>query len=257
MVGHRRGRRTFDHGDGGVEVEPSGEDRQSSECGLLALGEQPVTPVQRGAQRAVPPWGSGDGVAGQDGQAVVESGGDLVHVQRARAGCRELDRQGDAVESEADLGDRPGRRRRRFERLAGGAGPFDEQRHGVGAASRVAGQRQRRHLVDDLAGEVLGVATGRQDPHRRTRRQDAVDEGCDIVDEVLGVVQQQHRFSIGEVTAQQLGAVTGTTARRHDAERLRNRRRDQAAVGHRGKFDEPHAVWVLADAAGAGLEGEA
>ena len=72
---------------------------------LLGLGEQRVRPVDRGAQRLVA-LDRGAPTAGEQPEALVEQGGDLAgrHADDPRRG--ELDRERDAVEPAADLGDR-------------------------------------------------------------------------------------------------------------------------------------------------------
>ncbi len=90
-----------------LEGGAPGEDGQASQDGPLGLGQQVVAPVDRGPQRLV----AGDGrptATGQEAEPVVQAGRDLLDRQRPDTGRRKLDRQRDAVEPAAELGDRSG-----------------------------------------------------------------------------------------------------------------------------------------------------
>ena len=109
-----------------------------------------VAPLDGRAQRLLARQ-RGPAAAGEQAEAVVELGQDLLDPQHAGARRRQLERQRDAVEPPADLGD--GRRVGVGERELGRdlAGALDEEPHrlealerGRAAAAPRLGQRQRR-----------------------------------------------------------------------------------------------------------------
>ena len=156
----------------------------------------------------------------EQAEAVVESVGDLLDAEHPDPRGGELDRQRDAVEPPADLGDGPRGRRRHGERQTGGASALDEERS----------SRQRSPRASRLPGAA--AAAGRRPPRRRragppcsstsTRtvghREHVVHEVRDCVDEVLGVVDHEQRLALGQVV-------------RHRARRCRPARHLREAPG--------------------------
>ena len=94
----------------GVEAEAGREDAEVLEQVPLDVGEQAHAPVDRRAHRAVP-LGQVAGRGGQQRQALPEALGDARGREQADPRRRELDRERQALEAPADVGDIGGVRR--------------------------------------------------------------------------------------------------------------------------------------------------
>src|SRR5438067_1803249 len=70
--------------------------------------------------------------ASEETEAVIESRGDLLRSEHSYPRCRQLDGQGNAIETPANLRDRPGIVRGQRETRHRVAGALDEQLHRVG-----------------------------------------------------------------------------------------------------------------------------
>ena len=121
---------------------------------------------------------------------------------------RQLEGERDAVDMGADAQDRGGVRGVDGEALLDGARPLHEQGHGVrpeeGLRRRISivGQRQRRHVDHDLAGDPEGLPARGEDPHVGTgAQQRSRQDGRGIVD-VLAVVEDQERPFVDEIVAE-------------------------------------------------------
>ena len=105
------------------------------------------------------------------GQAVLELVDELVRGEDPQGGCRELDRERDAIEPAADRRREGGVRRRRLDLGAADPGPGEEQLDGgvpgehVGVGLVLRRHRQRLNPDDALAGHAD------RDPARREDRQ--------------------------------------------------------------------------------------
>ena len=141
-----------------------------------------------------------------------------------------------------------------------GARALHEQRHGVRSQQRlrrglsILGQRQRRHVDHDLAGDPERLPAGREDPDVGTgAQQRSGEDGRGIVD-VLAVVEDQQRPLVREV----LGEGGDRPARRVvlEPERREHGLRDELGILDGRQLDEPDAVGVLADALPAGPQCE-
>ncbi len=165
------------HGLGGLQREAAREDRQPAEQDALRLGQQVVTPVDGGAQRLVPRDGRA-AAGGQQREAVVQAGGDLLHRKHLHAGGGQFDRQRDAVQALADL--------HHVRRVLLGEGKAGVGIGGALSNSRMLsilrssferqciprpGQRQRRHLPDRLAEQPQPLDAGGQDAQVRAGAQ--------------------------------------------------------------------------------------
>ena len=84
---------------------PAGEDRQPAQQNLLPLGQQVMAPVDRRAQRTLARRRS-RATVGQQPEAVVHTGQDLLNSQHPDPGGRQLDSQRDAIQRPAERGDR-------------------------------------------------------------------------------------------------------------------------------------------------------
>ena len=89
---------------GGLQGEAAGEDGQAAQQRLLRLGEQVVAPVD-GAAQGLLAGQRRPAAAGQQAEAVVQAGGDLLHREGPDPRGGQLDRQRDAVQPGADLPD--------------------------------------------------------------------------------------------------------------------------------------------------------
>ena len=128
---------------------------------------------------------------------------------REQLGARggKLDREREAVEADADLGDRRRVRVRDGEVGLHGAGALDEERDRLVLRERRdlgqmrgVGQVERRHRELVLAGEVHGdAARDEQLQLRRSREQ--VGERGRRLDEVLEVVEDEQQPLLGEEAA--------------------------------------------------------
>ena len=134
-------------------------------------------------------------------EASIEAGRDLVHVERAQACRRQLDRQRQPVETTDDLGDARPLGGIGVELRIHGARPLHEQ-----IDSRpVVGRRERRHHVQLLAGHPQPLAAGRDDRHVRTGDQETIDEIGNRVEDVLAVVEQQQHLGLRQHRRQSIG----------------------------------------------------
>lgn len=89
---------------GGFEGPAASKHRQVVEQALFRLRQQVIAPVQRGLERLLA--GQSDATAaGEQAEALVEPGSDLIDGQRCDARRRELQGQWDAVQALADLRD--------------------------------------------------------------------------------------------------------------------------------------------------------
>ena len=86
-----------------TEGESADEDRQATEQSLLGLGQEVVAPGDRGAERLLTD-GNVPGATGQKLEAMLQPSAQRLRSQVAGSCCRQLERQGQAVEAPADLG---------------------------------------------------------------------------------------------------------------------------------------------------------
>jgi hypothetical protein len=179
---------------------------------------------------------------GEQLQVLDQPALDAVEAERRQAGRRQLDGEGHPVEAGADLGDAgpvvggrlegPGRRR-----------PLDEQRHRVALAGLV-GQRQPRHGEDPLERQDEPGPAGGEDPHRRARRQQPLDEHGDAVEQVLAVVEHEDRLGPGQAQEHRLLDRAALPLAHAEPGRHGHGHHRRVADGH--EVDEPDAVGHVA-----------
>ena len=228
--------------DGGGERTAACEHREPAKQLLLRRREMVVAPVHRRLQRLVP--GQGAAAPGEEAEAVVEPGPDLVDREHGDARRGELDRQRDAVEAAADLGDGGAVARVEREPRLDQPSPVDEDPHRFRVADRRElvrrRQRQRAHRIDLLAGDAERLAAGRDQVQCRARREHRLDDGDHGVDDVLAVVehdqQPARRHVLGQARCQRRAVDFGNAEHRGDDGD------DAIAVLHRRQIDEPDAV---------------
>ena len=180
-----------------LEIERPDEDRQAGKQPAHLLVEQFDAPGDRRLECPVPrqcrsptPCQQAEGI----GQAIQ----DLMWCQRSGARRSQLDRQWNAVEPAADLGDDLTVVSLQIDPRPGGLGPLDEkpgrvrpfeqcrvERTGVGR------QSHRRQTPRELAHHAQHAATRHHDGQIRAPRQQQVDQIADLVGKVLGVVEDE------------------------------------------------------------------
>ena len=160
------------------ERRAAGEGGQRPEAALVVGEQQVVAPPDRRPQRSAALGLAARRVA-QHGEAVVEPARDLLDGQRPRARRRELDRERQAVERPAQLA--------HLLRVARAGRPEGEELDSVF-------EPQRSELEHGLACELERHLAGAQDPQRRRRVEQALHERRGGVDDVLAVVEDQHRL---------------------------------------------------------------
>ena len=107
------------------------------------------------------------GLAGEQGEALIEAVRQSFGPDRAHPRGRQLDRQRQAVEPAADFRRRGQTALVELESRTCLGGSVGEQPHGGGGSSLVADRSSRWHAercedVDELAGQTQGRTTGRQ-----------------------------------------------------------------------------------------------
>ena len=95
------------HPLGRLDRRASSEDGEAPERLCLGLAEEPVAPIDRGAQRALP-VGRVERTGAEDIQRLAQARIQLLGPEQRGAGGRELDRERQPVEPAADLADGAG-----------------------------------------------------------------------------------------------------------------------------------------------------
>ena len=116
------------------------------------------------------------------------------------------------------------------------------------------GQRQRRHVDHDLAGDPERLAAGGEDPDVGARAQQRAGQHGRRLVHVLAVVEDQQRPLVGEVLAE--GGDRPARRVVLEPECGEHGLRDELGILDRRELDEPHAIGVLAGALPPGPEGE-
>ncbi len=249
------------HPFGRLQGEAPGKDGEATNIGLRRWREEVVAPGDRRAHGPVA-CGRVPGSVGQEGQPRSQAGQQRRRWQHPGARRGQLDRQRQAVEPRADLGDdRFGRLVQRKRRIVHPC-PLDEEGHRVGS------QRQRRHRVLPLAGQAQRGAAGDEHrqvvgiPHQRGDQRGRVED-------LFEVVEQQQQAPGLEEGAQPLPHLRVPSLAQPQGRA--DRRDDQFGTGDVGESDERHPIRKsvargrdrfqrqagLADAAGAGQRQEA
>ena len=216
-----------------VERKAAGEHRQPPEELLLVRLEQLVAPLDRRAQRALARRGVARG-AGEERQAPVEPGEQLLRIEQREARRRELDRERKPVEPAADLADC----RRRAERGGDRARALDEEDLGVGVPKRLNRVAPLRLDVQRLAARDEHLRVGRAADQRGHRRRG--------LDDLLEVVEEHEQALIRDVLDQ---AVVG-------ADRRPDRPLDECGVADGLEGNPEDAVGKLLDRVGGELQRE-
>ncbi len=269
---------TVEDRDRGLDAERARDHRRALVEAQHGLGQQPDAPVHRRAQAALPRRDRGgmapdrvvarpgagaletaDHARALVGQAVLELVDELVRGEDPQRGCRELDRERDAVEPAADRRRDGGVRRRRLDLGAADPGPGEEQLDGgvpgehVGVGLVLRRHRQGLDPDDALAGHAD------RDPARREDRQpgrpgEEVGEGRRGGPHVLDGVEDED----ARLAAQGLGE--GLDDRPagllRDAHGAGDRGQDQRRVVDAVEGHERHAAVPPRQRAAGELDGE-
>ena len=148
---------------GRLQGGPAGEHRQPAQQHLLAGAEQLPAPVDHRPQGLVAR--ERPAAVGQEPEAVVEAGRDLLGGEGVEAGRGQLDGQRHAVQGPADAQHRADRGLVHGEPGAGGGGPVGQQQdrrvgQGLGRGDPAVGDGQGAHRVQHLPGDAERLAAG-------------------------------------------------------------------------------------------------
>ncbi len=140
---------------------------------------------------------------------MVESFVDLERAHRLHARGGELDRQGDAVEPPADVGDRGDAGVVELQLRSYRAGAVEEQPDRFGLRHRRdghvgGGHPQRTYGEDLLAGRAESLPARRQDREFGTRAHEHLDDACRLLEHVLAVVDDEERLVMAQPVGQHL-----------------------------------------------------
>ena len=152
------------------------------------------------------PGQRGAASAHQEAEPVAQAVEDLLHRKRSSPNCRKLDRQRQAIQPPADVGDRRPIRRGQLECPRRCGRPLDEEHHRFvlpQPAAICGGQLQRGYGEDVLPRHVKRLAAGGDHPQARRGTNHLIDELEDPLDQVLAVVQHQKQLLVREVRPQQ------------------------------------------------------
>ena len=183
--------------------------RAKSVCSLGA--EQVVAPVDRRAQRLL----AGRQVArpgAEEVEALLEPGEQRLGREQLRASGRELDRERQAVEADADLGDAPAR-----SRLVTAKSAFTARARSMNSATAsycesdvISGRRAGSGRSSGGTGyscspeRRTGHAAGHEELQLRRGREQVGERGRGL-DEVLDVVEHEQQPLLGEEVREALG----------------------------------------------------
>ena len=195
---------TSGHGRRRPQRPCSGKDRQHHEEFLLVRLEVVIAPLHGGPQRAVT-LDRGAATPRQQTESVVQHGADLADRERPRANRGELDGQGDAVETPADLRHVDRIRFVQHELLIYVRCAIDEETHRLGPAdgldARTARFRRQGQAADGkepFAFDAQTLAAGGEKSHIRSLRQHSVGEVGAGVEQVLAIVEHEQRLGARE-----------------------------------------------------------
>ena len=242
------------------ELEPAGEHRQAAEKQPLVGLEQVVAPLERrlegllAGRRGVAP-------GAQHAEAVVQSLGDDGGTECAEPAGRQLERERQAVQPDADAGDVGGVLPVQRKLRCGCRRPVDEQPDGLEAEEVVrlellaqVGDGERGHPEHDLAGDAQGLAARRDDGQARRRPEERVDERRARSQHVLAVVHDEQEGARGEEVDE--GADDLLARERAYVEGGRGCGRHETRVGHRRELDDDRARGIRLLHLARQLEGE-
>lgn len=181
------------------------------------------------------------GPAGEQPEAVVQPGADLLHRQRAQPAGRQLHGQRDAVQPAAELGDPLGGGRGDLEGRQHRPRPVGEQPHRVRQHAGADGaDRQRRQRQQVLARGAQRLPAGGQHPQARHRPQQRVGQLGAGLHQVLAAVQHDQQPAPGQLLGQDVQGRPGGAVGQPQC--LQHCVAEQQRVLHRGHLHQPGAV---------------
>ena len=190
-------------------------------------------------------------------EPVVQPLVDFLDRQRAHPRRRELQRERNALDPRAELGD--GRRFALGQREAGllQLRARHEQLDGFRARQRLdarggLGQRERQHRIDLLARDAQRFAARRDDPDVGRRAQQRVGKRCAGAHHLLAVVEDQQRLPRLQMRAQRVRERLARLLAH--GEHLRRLVRDERRIADRREVQEPDAVGIRVEHVGGDLQ---
>ena len=187
---------------GGIHVEAPGEHGAPSQRALLGRREEVVRPVDQRPERPLARQ-RGASAASEQPEALVESVSQLVERQRARPRRDELERQRDAVEPPADVGDRGrvDRVDRRIEAAARecdrrGVGPIRTRPTRAGSRSPGSGTVSDRSQYTDSPSTPSGSRLVARTVTPGARAEQSVHQRRAGVEQMLAVVEHEHDVAV-------------------------------------------------------------
>ncbi len=226
----------------GLEREAAGEHAEAAEYRLLLGGKQAVAPLQRAAQRLVPPQHRAR-AAGQHVETLAEPCPQPLDAQERHPGGGELQRERDAIQVATDVDHgggvalaerepRIGRPRRRDEELDRRVAPG---RVGIGRR-----HRQRREAVHLLVDELERLLARHQHAHVGREAPQCLDQRHHAVEQVLAVVEHEQELLRAQHRGH--GVLRRALGRYGNADDAGDRAADERRIRERGELDHPRAV---------------
>ncbi len=210
--------------------------------------QQVVTPRDGPAQGALS-LGDIAGAARQERQAPVEPGEDRRRIEELDPGRGQLDGEGEAVEADADGGDRRRVPSIKLEVGAHGTRALDEERDRIEPGERLewrqvarVGDAQRRDRILLLAPEVKDLAARRKDGQAGRGPEEPTHHRCAVHD-LLEVVGDEQQVQIPQVRLKELDDWPLRVFA--EADGLGDGRRDQARIADRSEFHEEGAARIF------------
>ncbi len=224
-----------------LAVEAPGEHGHALERAPLGLRQQPVGPVDRGAQRPVA-LALARARAREQREALVEVTRDLRGRERAAARRGELDGERQAVEPAADARHRLGVGGVELEVPARRAGAVDEQRNRIGSLQSLEllalGQAERPQPQHLLAVDPERLAAGCHEARTGTSGEDPLGELGRAREHVLAVVEHQDPRALAQRLDDRVGLAVA-------AEGVGDRGGHGVVRVERGEDAPAHVVAVL------------
>jgi len=220
------------------------EDGQAPEHRLLTVVEQLVAPVDRPTQgplpfRDVP-------AAGEKREAPVEPGKDVSRLEQPNPRRRELDRQRQAVEPGADLGDRRRVLQRQVESRTDCPSALDEERDRIDRpqlvkadVTRAARERERRHEKLLLSGDPERFTARHEHLHARGPG-DQLADGSGCGHDLLEIVQDEQERAVAQVLDECLEGVASRSFAQ--SERRRDSWPHELGIGDRRQRNEDRSI---------------
>ena len=220
----------------GLVVKAAAENGQPAEQHAFGFAQQSVGPVDRRPQSLFTTH-RGRRTVGLQPESVPQAVEDLGQRHHPHSRRRELDPQGQTVQTSADIAYGSG--------VGGGdteVGPSQPRAVDEELDSFV-GERQRRHPPGQLAGHPDRRTAGSQNRQPGARAQERVGQYTARVDQVLTIVQHHQRVPVADESHERVHRGAARLVRK--AERAQHRYRDHLGIGHRREIHKPHPTAEL------------